>query len=198
MHSLYLLVIKLATLYFDLGSPYGYLAAERVAAGILGGPAEFEPILLGAIFHYRGRGSWSETDARDDNLAELAQRTRQYGLAPFAWPDGWPGDGLAAMRAATWASRLGAGERFALAAYRRAFVDGNALTVGVLAEVADEVGLDGAALPDAIADPEIKAALRAATDGAWEAGVSGVPTLRLGDALFYGDDRLEAAAAAAG
>jgi 2-hydroxychromene-2-carboxylate isomerase len=192
-----LLAIKLATLYFDLGSPYAYLAAERVAAGILGGPAEFEPILLGAIFRYRGRGSWAETDARDDNLAELTQRARGYGLPPFAWPEGWPGDGLAAMRAATWASTLGTGEHFALAAYRRAFVDGTALTVDVLAGVADEVGLDGAALPEAIADPEIKAALRAATDGAWEAGVGGVPTLRIGDALFYGDDRLETAAAAA-
>jgi len=181
-------------LYYDLGSPYGYLAAERVAAGFLGVEAEFEPVLLGAIFRYRGRGSWAQTPERERNLAEIEARASRYGLPPFAWPKGWPGDGLAAMRAATWAARLGAGERFALAAYRRAFVAGDALNVDVLAGVADEVELDGPALPEAIADPEIKAALRTATDHAWASGVSGVPTVRVGGALFYGDDALASAA----
>lgn len=192
-----MLAIKLATLYFDLGSPYAYLAAERVAAGVLGTQAEFQPVLLGAIFGYRGRGSWAHTEARERNLAEIERRTRRYGLPAFDWPEGWPGDGLAAMRAATWAAQLGAGEPFALAAYRHAFVDGVALTVDALADVADGVGLSGAQMREAIGDPQIKAALRAATDGAWAAGVSGVPTLRIGDALFYGDDQLERAAAAA-
>src|SRR5262249_44749860 len=46
----------------------------------------------------------------------------------------------------------------------------------------------------AIADPAIKAALRTATDHAWASGVSGVPTVRAGGALFYGDDALASAA----
>jgi 2-hydroxychromene-2-carboxylate isomerase len=190
-----LLIDKLVVFSFDLGSPYAYLAAERVAAGILGVEPTFEPVLLGAIFGYRGHGSWAHTDARERNLAEIDRRARAYVLPPFAWPEGWPGDGLAAMRAATWATRLGAGEPFALAAYRRAFVDGVALTLNALAEVADRVGLSGGHLRAAVADPEIKAALRATTD-AWSTGVSGVPTVRVGDALYYGDDQLERAAAA--
>jgi 2-hydroxychromene-2-carboxylate isomerase len=192
-----LLINKLVVFYFDLGSPYAYLAAERVAAGILEVEPAWEPMLLGAIFGYRGRGSWSQTDARDGNVAELERRAREYGLPPIAWPPGWPGDGLAAMRAATWARRCGAGVEFALAAYRRAFVNGDALTIETLAETADDVGLSGAELREAIGDPEIKAALRAATDAAWSAGVSGVPTVRVADQLFYGDDQLERAAAAA-
>jgi 2-hydroxychromene-2-carboxylate isomerase len=40
--------------------------------------------------------------------------------------------------------------------------------------------------------------LRAATDEAYERGVRGVPTVAVGDQLFYGDDRLEAAAAELG
>jgi 2-hydroxychromene-2-carboxylate isomerase len=191
-----LLIDKLVIFSFDLGSPYGYLAAERVARGILGVQPEFEPVLLGAIFRYRGRGSWAETDQRDRNLAELAERASRYGLPPFAWPHGWPGDGLAAMRAATWACQRGAGPAFALAAYRRAFVDADALTVDVLVQAARSAGLPGDELPDAIADPQIKARLRATTDAAWSAGVSGVPTVRVGDRLFYGDDQLERAAEA--
>jgi 2-hydroxychromene-2-carboxylate isomerase len=193
-----LLIDKLVVFSYDLGSPYAYLATERVAAGILGVEPTLEPVLLGAIFGYRGHGSWSQTDARERNLAEIERRAGRYGLPPFAWPEGWPGDGLAAMRAATWALDLGAGLTFALAAYRRAFVDGDALTLDALADTAISIGLDGGELREAIANPEVKAELRATTEAAWSAGVKGVPTVRVGDALFYGDDQLERAAAAVG
>ena len=61
--------------------------------------------------------------------------------------------------------------------------------------VATRAGLDAGAVQRAIADPEIKRTLRAATDAAFERGVFGVPTLAVGDELFWGDDRLEDAAA---
>ena len=41
----------------------------------------------------------------------------------------------------------------------------------------------------------MKDRLRAATDEAYERGVRGVPTVAVGDELFYGDDHLEQAAA---
>ena len=44
-------------------------------------------------------------------------------------------------------------------------------------------------------DPGIKAALREATEAAYERGVFGVPTVAVGEELFWGDDRLEDAAA---
>jgi 2-hydroxychromene-2-carboxylate isomerase len=50
-------------LYFDLGSPYAYLAFARAPA-VLGVEPRLEPVLLGAIFQARGPGSWSQTDAR--------------------------------------------------------------------------------------------------------------------------------------
>jgi 2-hydroxychromene-2-carboxylate isomerase len=46
-----------------------------------------------------------------------------------------------------------------------------------------------------VADAEVKAALREATDGAFELGVIGVPTVAIDDELFWGDDRLDDAAA---
>src|SRR5690349_4835237 len=152
-----LLIDKLVVFSFDLGSPYGYLAAERITAGILGVQPHWEPVLLGAIFGYRGRGSWSQTDARERNVAEIQERAARYGLPPVVWPDGWPGDGLAAMRAATWAAEQGQAQRFALAAYRTAFASGTVLTVDALATIADTVGLPGAQLATAIADPSLKA-----------------------------------------
>ena len=44
----------------------------------------------------------------------------------------------------------------------------------------------------------VKDRLRAATDEAYERGVRGVPSVAVGDEVFWGDDRLEEAAAAAG
>ncbi|HEY7073724.1 MAG TPA: DUF3572 family protein [Solirubrobacteraceae bacterium] len=63
----------------------------------------------------------------------------------------------------------------------------------VIAFAAD-AGLDPAAAARAPGDPAVKGQLREATEAAWARGVRGVPTLTLGEALFYGDDQLEAAA----
>lgn len=181
-------------LYFDLGSPYAYLATAR-AAKVLGAAPRLEPVLLGAIFQWRGHGSWSQTHERARHVAEIERRAAAYGLPPVAWPSGWPVGGLPAMRAATWAQAQGAVDAFAHAAYRRAFVDGADIgEVDVLAEVCGAVGLDGDAMRAAIQTAEVKERLRAATSAAWETGVRGVPTLAVDGTLLYGDDRLEEAA----
>ena len=48
----------------------------------------------------------------------------------------------------------------------------------------------------ALADRDVKDALRSATDEVLALGVFGVPTIVIGEELFWGDDRLEDAAAA--
>jgi 2-hydroxychromene-2-carboxylate isomerase len=49
---------------------------------------------------------------------------------------------------------------------------------------------------EAIRAPELKEELRATTERAFQDGVRGVPTVRVGERLFFGDDRLEQAQAA--
>ena len=58
------------------------------------------------------------------------------------------------------------------------------------------LGLDPSAARAATEDPQVKQALRAATDEAHARGVIGVPTLAVGRELFWGDDRLVDAASA--
>lgn len=60
----------------------------------------------------------------------------------------------------------------------------------VVAAVADEVGLPGAALVEQASAPEAKALLRRQTDEAIAAGVFGVPTFLAGGELFWGYDDL--------
>lgn len=183
-----------ATLYFDLGSPYAYLAVER-AESVLGRPPELEPVLLGAIFKRRGHGSWAETRERDGKVAEIEGRALRYGLSRIVWPRTWPTDGLAAMRAATWAKRQGRVREFARAVFRAQFARGEDIAdLVVLAACAVRAGLDPEALADAIRDVDTKMRLKQATESAWDAGVRGVPSLRIDETVFYGDDQLELAA----
>jgi 2-hydroxychromene-2-carboxylate isomerase len=107
-------------IYFDLGSPYAYLAVERASA-VLARTPDLVPVLLGAIFQWRGSGSSAMTSQRADRVRELERRARNYGLPPVVWPKEWPANGLAAMRAATWARRNRRGTEFASSVYRQQF-----------------------------------------------------------------------------
>ncbi len=190
-----------ATFYFDLGSPYAYLAAERVSGLFTEAELEqpeWQPILLGGLFQRFDRGSWSQTPARAEGMAEVERRAAAYGLQPIVWPDPWPGNSLVAMRVATFAKQTGRTVAFALAAFRQAFAAGRDLTDPdnvMIAAAACE--LHPRALEKAVQTEAVKGALREATDRAGDLGVKGVPALVVGGQVFWGDDRLEEAVEAA-
>jgi 2-hydroxychromene-2-carboxylate isomerase len=180
-------------LYFDLASPYSYLAVMRVA-DVLGSEPELEPVLAGAIFAHRGWGSWALTDARAGNVAEIERRAQARGL-PLRWPAQWPANSLRAQRAAVYAKRSGATRPFVEAIYLATFGGGGDLgEPETILAAADAAGIARERMRAALEDPEVKAELRAATEAAIELGVIGVPTLRLGGELYFGDDQLEQAA----
>jgi len=190
-----------ASFYFDLGSPYAYLTAERISglfieAGLE--QPEWQPILLGGLFQRFDRDSWAKGPGREEGMADIERRASAYGLAPIVWPEPWPGDTLAAMRVATFAKQTGRAVSFALAAFRQAFAAGRDLTDPdnvLIAAAACE--LHPKALLKAVQTEIVKSALREATDEAAELGVFGVPSLVVGGEVFWGDDRVEEAVEAA-
>ncbi|HKG39934.1 MAG TPA: DsbA family protein [Conexibacter sp.] len=184
--------------FVDVGSPYAWLAAERVESGVLGSSdVVWEPVLLGAVFAARGWGSWSLTDAREAGIAEVERRAAAYGLGPVRWPEPWPGNTLLAMRAAVAACDAGAGRAFLLAALRLGFVDGRDLSdPAAVADAASTAGIEGEALLAAASSPSVKTSLRERTEAAIALGVRGVPSVVVGGQAYWGDDRLEDAAAA--
>jgi 2-hydroxychromene-2-carboxylate isomerase len=100
------------------------------------------------------------------------------------------------MRVVTFAFAVGRGHEFAMRAFRDAFQRGRELRIEahVLA-AASEAGLDRREAHDAMRDPQVKRALREATEAAHALGVFGVPTVAVAGELFWGDDRLVDAAA---
>src|SRR5919198_6348821 len=189
------------TFYFDLGSPYAYLAAERVNAlfaEAVGEPPGWEPILLGGLFKRFGRDSWANGPDRDDGIREVERRAAAYGLPPPRWPEPFPGNTLVAMRAATYAKEIGRVVSFSLAGFRQAFAAGRDLTDPenvLLAAAAAEI--HPRALLAGVGRDSAKRALRDATERAGDRGVRGVPSVTVGAEVFWGDDWLGEAAAAA-
>jgi 2-hydroxychromene-2-carboxylate isomerase len=189
-----------ATLYFDLGSPFVYLAVERLDRldRLDFGEITWRPVALGALFKATGRSSWGLSEGREAGMADIEARARAYGLPPICWPEGWPSNYLQANRACIVAEEHGRLEPFVRAALRVAFAEGGDLgQEDGWGEAARQVDLDPAQVAGRVAEPEVKQRLRQYTEEAHGAGVIGVPTLRIGERLFWGDDQVEAAAAAA-
>ena len=187
--------------YFDLGSPYAYLAAERISSVFEEAGAEqpeWQPILLGGLFRRFGRDSWANGPGRAAGMREVERRAHAYGLPPVRWPEPWPSNTLFAMRVATFAKQIGRTVSFSLAAFRQAFAAGRNLAEPdnvFIAAASSE--LHPRSLQGAVERASIKARLREATDRAGDLGVIGVPSMVVGEAVFWGDDRLEEAAEAA-
>ena len=112
------------TFYFDLGSPYAYLAAERLDT-LLPEPIEWS----GSCREPQGdgRSSWSLGDEghRQAGMVEIEHRARAYGLPPVRWPEPWPTNYLTAMLATMFAFTVGRGREFTLRAFRNAFQEGS-------------------------------------------------------------------------
>jgi 2-hydroxychromene-2-carboxylate isomerase len=184
--------------YYDLGSPYAYLAAERVNSlfvEAVGEPPEWRPVLLGALFKRFDRDSWANGPDRASGMEEVERRASSYGLPPIRWPEPFPGDTLVAMRAATHAKELGRAVAFSLAAFRQAFAGGRDLTDPdnvVVAAAATE--LHPRAVIAAVERDSVKRTLRDATERAGDLGVRGVPSVVVNGEVFWGDDRLADAA----
>ena len=184
--------------YYDLGSPYSYLAAERMYRVLPVVPV-WQPILLGGIWKETGGRSWGVTEARAEGMAEVERRAAEYGLLPLRWPDGWPNNTLTAMRAAIFAQHAGRTVAFSLAAFRQAFAAGRDLSdVDNVLIAAAACELHPNAVLKAIAMQSTKDRLREATREAYERGVRGVPTIAIGGTLVWGDDRLDEAGALVG
>lgn len=184
---------------FDFSSPYAYLAAHRVD-DVLPVRAQWRPIAFGPLLKMIGKTPWSfvRDAAHDARRRDCEERAAALGLE-LRWPEGWPFDSysMRVLRAAVVAEDAGRLREFSLAAFRHGFGLGRSLVaLDAVLEVAEEAGLDAGAVRAGVEDDDAKARVRERTEWARSTGISGVPTVVLGERIFWGDDRLEDAAEA--
>ena len=184
--------------WYEFASTYSYPATWRIAAAAEAADVAllWRPFLLGPLmreqgltdspfnlFPVKGRYMW-------DDVARLCAA---QGLA-WQKPATFPRNGLLAARTAL----LGQDEAwcgaFSRAVYAANFADDRDISnAEVIAAILSALGLDAAALLAAAQAPENKQRLAEQTAQAGRLGIFGAPTLVVGDELFWGGDRIDAA-----
>jgi 2-hydroxychromene-2-carboxylate isomerase len=182
--------------WFDVGSPYSYVAWKALPAleARTGVEATLRPMLLGGVFKATGNASPAAVPAkRAWTGADLARWAARVG-APFAHNPWFPINTMAAMRGA---AGLRLREPQALRRYVGAVFDAMWAAPRNLGDPAEfgavlaAAGFDPTAFVAMIEDPAVKDALRRDTEEAVARGVFGAPTFFVGDALYFGQDRMD-------
>lgn len=178
------------TFYYDVVCPYAYLASTQIEAVAARTQTEIEwvPVLLGGIFRAIGQAdvpAAAMPKAKQHlNLLDMKRYAAHYGV-PLQLHPRHPLRSVEAMRLL---HTVEGAARVAMtkALYRAHFVENRDISdKAVLAEYGDIAKVDS---------PDIKDALRAATDRAVGDGAFGVPSFVIEQAgrrfLFWGQDRL--------
>ncbi len=181
--------------WFEFGSTYSYLTASRIEAACqaAGVRIHWRPFLLGPIFKAQG---WDDSPF---NLSpekgaymwrDMERLCEGYGLA-FARPSVFPRNGLlpariaCAHRDAPWLPA------FARAVYAANFAhDRDIASPDVIGGILGALDQPGEALVEEAGGDPVKAMLREATEQARDMGIFGAPSFRVGDELFWGNDRM--------
>ena len=182
--------------YFDYGSPAAWLAYSQLPklAADTGATVAMKPMLLGGVFQATGNRAPISVPLKGSYLFQDFDRfAKRYGV-PLVMNPHFPintvtlmrGDVALAMRADT-----------QLASYREAVfravwvTQHNMGDPATVAAVLGAAGLDGTAILAMTAEQAVKDELKALTQAAVERGVFGAPTFFVGDAMFWGQDRLD-------
>jgi 2-hydroxychromene-2-carboxylate isomerase len=187
--------------WYEFGSTYSNPAALRIErlAEKAGVEVRWRPFLLGPIFQRLG---WNDSPfnifaAKGRYMWRDLERVCEAESLPLKLPPvKFPQNGLKAARIAL----VGEGEGWTPAFTRAVFaanyaeqkdISEDATLAGILAAL----GVDEEAALAAANTPENKDALRRQTEEAASRGLFGAPSFTIGNELFWGNDRLEAALA---
>ncbi len=184
-----------AAFYFDLASPEAYLAAERILH-VLGAPAEWQPVLARELSAAESFEAYRCRTEEEIFHSEIERRAHAQDLQPLKWPSPVPFDSALAMRIATYAKSIGRTVPFAQAAFRQAFAGGRSLAEMdnvLIAAAACE--MHPAAVSSAAELRSVAEQLATTTALAAQAGVTGVPAVRIGEHVWTGERAVEDAAA---
>ena len=173
--------------YFDFISPYSYLHLKQFGCLPADLEIEYVPILFaGLLKHYGHKGPAEIPPKRTYMYRQLVWLAGRLGI-PFKMPPAHPFNPIHALRLVLAADPS---REHVETAFDMVWKEGRDLEEpATLEELARRLHIEDARA--VLADERVKARLRANTDAALAAGVFGVPTFRLEDTLFWGQDSLE-------
>jgi len=187
---------KQVEFFFDFGSPAAYLAWTQLPniAAAAGATIVWRPMLLGGVFKAAGNASPISVAAKGKwMMADLARFAARYGV-PLNFPASFPVNTLALMRGAVGMQMRQPADfdRYVTAVFQAIFARGLAMgDPAVVAGVLSAAGLDASGFEALIGDPAVKQGLIANTEEAVARGAFGAPTMFVGNAMHFGQDRLD-------
>lgn len=184
--------------FFDCSSPWTYLAFHNLQplAAELHEPVQWRPVLVGGIFNavnpsvYAMRenpvpAKWAYM------IKDMQDWARLAGLKIVFPPRVFPVNSVKAMRGCLWLEPQGKLLPFATAVFEAYWAREEDISQdAVLGQICEQVGVDAAAFMVGIAQPAIKAQLKANTEEVIARGGFGSPTIYLGNDMYFGNDRL--------
>lgn len=184
---------KRVEFYYDLGSPYSYLAStqiERICEKY-DAQLEWKPFLLGGVYKETGnRAPLEVPNKKAYMIKDLYDWAMYYGVR-LNFPDLFPLNSVKPMRGA-----LAAKERDKISDYthhlfRLYWVEGRDLSQDeILKSAVTEIGIDAGWFLQRIGEQYIKDKLRDETAEAVKRGAFGAPTFYVDGKMFWGNDRL--------
>lgn len=180
--------------YFDFLSPYAYLAYHELPklAARHGWTLVYHPVELNEL---KLRGNNTGPSSREQplksryNAQEFRRWSQRYGTT-MKRPSGFdPQSRL--NRGAFYALDRGRINDYIVAAWRRVWGEGgNLADESLVRAVAAQMGWNVEEFMTYLASAEADRRYRDSTDAAHKRGVFGVPTMLVGDEMFWGNDRL--------
>lgn len=187
--------------WYEFGSTYSYPSAMRIEALARSAGVEvaWRPFLLGPIFKAFG---WNDSPfniyaAKGRYMwRDLTRVCEADGLPLKLPPLRFPQNGLKAARLAFAGEQGGWTPAFTRAVFMANYAEQKDIADdATLRDILEALGVDADAALAAANAPETKEALRLQNEDAVALGLFGAPSFTVGDELFWGNDRLEAALA---
>jgi 2-hydroxychromene-2-carboxylate isomerase len=177
--------------YFDYESPNAYIAWTQLPelGRRYGFTVEPEPILYAALLDANGQLGPGEQPTKGRwMIKNMARKALLLGI-PLNGPAYLPFNPLLALRVTLLALDTPQRDVLIQGLFEAVWVRALHVSEAAVVEgVANDVGLPGAELVARAATPEVKADLRRRTDDAIARGVFGVPSMMVGEELFWGYD----------
>lgn len=187
--------MKQVEFFFDVGSPYSYLAYHQLPkiAQAKGAEIIWRPMLLGGVFQATGNSSPATIPAKGHySNIDLERWAKSFGV-PIQQNPHFPINTLQLMRGAVGMQLRSEAEfhRYLAAIFSAMFEHPRNLgDLKELAAVLEAAGISPALMMELVQDDHVKQTLRKTTEEAVARGVFGAPTFFVGNDMFWGQDRL--------
>ena len=181
--------MKHITFYFDVISPYAYLAFEKLPEALMGLSYSvcYQPVLFGAVLGHHGQlGPAEITPKRAWTYRHVAWLAHSHGVE-LQLPASHPFNPLAPLRLAVASSATGQPNRYVTELLFHHVWRGGADAADPLRLQALVRQLAPVRDPDSV---EVKAELKTATGDAVSRGLFGVPAMEVDGRWFWGFDAL--------